>query len=77
VVTFITRHLGNPIPSPALFNQIGERFRAAVTRFAEAKAGGFRVGMLPADVRGSAAGSAGGVDRSRRRSWRSRVAAGV
>jgi hypothetical protein len=34
VVTFLTRHLGNPIPSPALFNQIGERFRAAVTRFA-------------------------------------------
>jgi len=34
VVTFLTQHLGNPIPSPALFNQIGERFRAAVTRFA-------------------------------------------
>jgi hypothetical protein len=34
VVTFLTQHLGNPIPSPALFNPIGERFRAAVTRFA-------------------------------------------
>jgi hypothetical protein len=34
VVTFLTQHLGNPIPSPALFNQIGERFRAAVARFA-------------------------------------------
>jgi hypothetical protein len=33
VVTFLTRHLGNPIPSPALFNQIGERFRAAVAHF--------------------------------------------
>ncbi len=36
VVTFLTEHLGNPIPSPALFNPIGERFRAAVTRFAKA-----------------------------------------
>jgi hypothetical protein len=34
VVTFLTQHLGNPIPSPALFNPIGERFRAAVARFA-------------------------------------------
>jgi hypothetical protein len=34
VVTFLTRHLGNPIPSPALFNRIGERFRAAVSAFA-------------------------------------------
>jgi len=36
VVTFLTQHLGNPIPSPALFNPIGERFRAAVDRFASA-----------------------------------------
>jgi hypothetical protein len=35
-VTFLTKHLGNPVPSPALFNQIGERFRAAVARFATA-----------------------------------------
>src|SRR5512143_3270416 len=34
VVTFLTRHLGNPIPSPALFTRIGERFRTAVTAFA-------------------------------------------
>jgi hypothetical protein len=34
VVTFLTQHLGNPIPSPALFTKIGERFRAAVARFA-------------------------------------------
>jgi hypothetical protein len=34
VVTFLTQHLGNPIPSPALFAKIGERFRAAVARFA-------------------------------------------
>jgi hypothetical protein len=34
VVTFLTQHLGNPIPSPALFNPIGQRFRAAVARFA-------------------------------------------
>lgn len=37
VVTFLTKHLGNPIPSPALFARIGERFRAAVTRFAQAR----------------------------------------
>jgi hypothetical protein len=36
VVTFLTQHLGNPVPSPALFNPIGERFRAAVDRFAAA-----------------------------------------
>jgi hypothetical protein len=35
VVTFLTRHLGNPIPSPALFTKIGDRFRAAVVRYAE------------------------------------------
>ena len=36
VVTFLTQHLGNPIPSPALFNPIGDRFRAGVARFAKA-----------------------------------------
>jgi hypothetical protein len=36
VVTFLTQHLGHPIPSPALFGPIGERFRQAVRRFAEA-----------------------------------------
>ncbi|HZD68539.1 MAG TPA: hypothetical protein VFA45_06385 [Actinomycetes bacterium] len=36
VVTFLTEHLGNQIPSPALFGPIGDRFRAAVTRFASA-----------------------------------------
>jgi hypothetical protein len=35
VVTFLTEHLGNPIPSPALFKHTGERFRAAVYSFAE------------------------------------------
>src|SRR5438270_292827 len=35
VVTFLTQHLGNPIPSPALFKQIGDRFREAVRTFAE------------------------------------------
>jgi len=34
VVAFLTRHLGYPFPSPALFNKIGQRFRAAVTAFA-------------------------------------------
>lgn len=35
VVTFLTDHLGNPIPSPALFNRIGTAFRRAVAAFAE------------------------------------------
>lgn len=34
VVTFLTRHLGYPIPSPALFTKIGDAFRAAVKDFA-------------------------------------------
>lgn len=32
VVAFLSRHLGYPFPSPALFNQIGQRFRRAVAR---------------------------------------------
>jgi len=35
VVIFLTRHLGNPIPSPAIFEKIGGAFRKAVSRFAE------------------------------------------
>ena len=35
VVTFLTQHLGHPIPSPAIFTKIGDAFRAAVARFAE------------------------------------------
>jgi hypothetical protein len=35
VVSFLTRHLGNPIPSPAIFEKIGVAFRKAVSRFAE------------------------------------------
>jgi hypothetical protein len=34
VVGFMTRHLGLPIPSPAIMEKIGTRFRLAVTRFA-------------------------------------------
>ncbi|MGH7868381.1 MAG: hypothetical protein ACREP9_12335 [Candidatus Dormibacteraceae bacterium] len=34
VVTFLTRHLGYPIPSPALFANLGEKFRAAVKTYA-------------------------------------------
>src|SRR6266496_1600913 len=37
VVTFLTEHLGNPVPSPALFARIGNAFRASVRRFAEAE----------------------------------------
>jgi hypothetical protein len=35
VVSFLTAHLGNPIPSPAIFDKIGTAFRGAVGRFAE------------------------------------------
>lgn len=34
VASFLTRHLGNPIPSPALFEAIGNRFRREVKAFA-------------------------------------------
>jgi hypothetical protein len=35
VVSFLTAHLGNPIPSPAIFHKIGDRFRAAVAGYVE------------------------------------------
>ena len=34
-VSFLTAHLGYPIPSPAIFDKIGTAFRRAVDRFAE------------------------------------------
>ncbi len=34
VVSFLTAHLGYPIPSPAIFDKIGTAFRRAVGRFA-------------------------------------------
>jgi hypothetical protein len=34
VVRFLTGHLGHPVPSPALFQKIGNRFRREVDRFA-------------------------------------------
>ena len=36
VVAFMTQHLGLPIPSPAIFDKIGQRFRRSVESFAEA-----------------------------------------
>jgi hypothetical protein len=35
VVTFLTAHLGNEIPSPVLFKRLGDRFRQQVKDFAE------------------------------------------
>jgi len=35
VALFMTEHLGQPIPSPAVMAKIGDRFRAAVTRFCD------------------------------------------
>jgi len=37
VATFLTRHLGYPIPSPAIFEKIGTRFRDDVRRDAAAR----------------------------------------
>lgn len=34
VASFLSVHLGNPIPSPALFEKIGTRFRAKVRDYA-------------------------------------------
>jgi hypothetical protein len=36
VVAFLCQHLGYPFPSPALFDKIGQRFRAVVASFAQA-----------------------------------------
>ena len=36
VVAFLCGHLGFPFPSPALFRQMGDRFRRAVMSFADA-----------------------------------------
>jgi len=38
VVTFLTRHLGFPIPSPAVIEKLGTRFRRAVEDFAKLNA---------------------------------------
>jgi hypothetical protein len=35
VVSFMTQHLGCPVPSPAIMEKIGTRFRRAVSDFAE------------------------------------------
>jgi hypothetical protein len=35
VVSFLTQHLGNPVPSPAIFEKIGLAFRKAVAEFAQ------------------------------------------
>jgi len=35
VITFLTEHRGNPVPSPALFKPMGDRFRKLVGDFAE------------------------------------------
>ena len=35
MVSFLTAHLGYPIPSPAIFDKIGTAFRRAVARFAD------------------------------------------
>jgi hypothetical protein len=66
VVSFLTAHLGFPIPSPAIFDQIGGRFRRAVARFArdnEVPVVGFGKGDRKIEVMGPylEAAAAGGV----------------
>ena len=53
VVTFLHGHLGKPVASPAVIEQIGTRFRQAVARFAEDNdipMVKFRKGIRKADV---------------------------
>ena len=41
VVSFLTAHLGNPIPSPAILERIGTAFRRAVDRCSKPPCGGW------------------------------------
>jgi hypothetical protein len=66
VVSFLTAHLGFAIPSPAIFDQIGGRFRRAVATFArdnQIPVVGFGKGDRKVEVMGPylAAAAAGGV----------------
>ena len=68
VVSFLTAHLGFPIPSPAIFDQIGGRFRRAVARFArdnDIPVVGFGKGDRKIEVMGPylEAAAAGGVSK--------------
>jgi hypothetical protein len=68
VVSFLTAHLGFPIPSPAIFDQIGGRFRRAVATFARDNAipvVGFGKGDRKIEVMGPylEAAAAGGVSK--------------
>ncbi|MGH3466755.1 MAG: hypothetical protein ACRDQF_03355 [Thermocrispum sp.] len=47
VVTFMTRHLGHPIPPPAIFDKIVTAFRKSVSRFSPAPSA-----RLPTTFRG-------------------------
>jgi hypothetical protein len=38
LVSFLTTHRGHPIPSPALFNKIGQQFKASLDQFASVNA---------------------------------------
>ena len=78
VVAFMTQHLGKPIPSPALMEQIGTRFRRAVESYASLErdpVGEVRQGR-PEDRRDAAAPAGAGRDREVR-GGRGRRLAGV
>ena len=76
VVAFMTQHLGLPIPSPALFDKMGQRFRRAVASFADANdipVGQVRQGRPQGRCDGPVPEAGGGRPagrRSRRSGWR-------
>ena len=64
VVSFLTQHLGNPIPSPAILEKIGTAFRRAVASFAEDnRIGGAVRQARPQDRRDAPISGAAGGDR--------------
>jgi hypothetical protein len=75
VVAFLSGHLGFPFPSPALFGQMGDRFRRAVMSFSDANdipwvrsGSGFTAlpaGSPPARTRPGCRRSVTGSDRGR------------
>jgi hypothetical protein len=69
VVAFMTQHLGKPIPSPALMEQIGARFRRSVESYASSNAipwvkfgkGDRKIEVMQPHIAGQAATGRSGV----------------
>ena len=75
VVAFLSGHLGFPFPSPALFRQMGDRFRRSVMSFADANDipwVRFEKDQAKLEVMAAAPGPAGGAPGGpgwRRSAW--------